>query len=516
MNLKKFLAASLAALTLLSPMGVFSASPEADSALNSAHSYLSQNNFPFTHKFLSDYAAATKNDPAASSTHISHANALRDAFLFNPTVAVSNPSGEPIFFGSDAYVPGASAIKIPMTFGLGSLEDYLPQIPYTKNELSILLSLYVNSEKILRSIAYGYEDDYIISLLRTLASLEGRLYLSFCPSVNYMRPTVTLKDSFLAAFRHVAELCRRFAPNVSLTFTAADIHSSDPSAFFPGSEFVDVIGVEITHTYNRSDPLDPKAAFDCRGQFYSPLTSAKLTVDAVRKVAGDLPVIIESVSFPSDGTASVSDYISEMELFYKNLPVLIPETIAVFYSNRSNSYGISNLRRDESLMQAYLNAANLPCYKFYEKSSPTSNLSPIENVTRVIPGAPVEIELWCGHIYGSPEKRVFLNGTETNAPVLTPGTHLLEIYVTDPDMAALLSYTLTVTEDGSLTVTVTDASSTDFNGNGILDVGDVQYLTATVAGWSFSIPESAVRDVNGDGRVNLTDVAVLRGKMTVK
>jgi len=61
-------------------------------------------------------------------------------------------------------------------------------------------------------------------------------------------------------------------------------------------------------------------------------------------------------------------------------------------------------------------------------------------------------------------------------------------------------YTPAVVVDGQITVGIKG----DFNGNGVVDIGDVAMVAFMVAG---NVPEDLNADLNGNGRVDIGDAA---------
>lgn len=454
--------------------------------------------------------------------------ALRDSCDFSPTLMYVTQSGDGgVFHGSDNPCErGASACKLSIPFGIMTVSDLAYLMPPSAKDRCVLVSLECDrTERQLRAIAFGEFDSYIAKNLRDACRIEGRVMISFCPSVNLWRETNTLCDSFIAAYRHVAELARRYAPSAKMVFTLADVHTADSAAerFFPGGGYVDVLGVALAHTYNTKKTGDPASALDCRGVYYDPVRSTVISAGELRAVAGDLPVIVESASFPwagkaavtnADGTPSQELSSAVLDRYYTMLPIELSGVAAVFYSNKSSSAGISNLRQSASVMNTYLASRALPFYRDNASSGTGGAASgELSSLERVPDSGEVQIAVSLGGVYSGACPTYVIDGSVSESALsdkisLTEGGHTFTVYLSDPDgvTAARIDGTITVA-DGAVSVTY-DAPEFDYNRNGILDFGDTQRLLekyANVADRTNGIS----CDVDGDGEITMLDVLAL-------
>lgn len=478
---------------------------------NQAYSYERSGNISFAEFALTDYAELAKelsDSGIVSQSEAELAAAHRDILRFDPLIYAENSEiKRTVFAGSDGYYSeNASAVKLCVPYGVANVEDFYHLIPNTSKELCILVTFDITSESAMRSIGFGKDDSRLIENLRQLSLIKGRVHLAFCPNVNSMRRTRTLAQSYITAYRHVAEMSRRYAPNVQLVYSVGDVlipGEDTLSLFYPGDEYVDVLGVELCHTYNKSYMPSSEAAFDRRGEYYDPVYSVKHMTEEFYRSCGreNIPVMVTGCSFPWYGTAEVFDWNEEMERFYRLVPLVCPSLTAVFYSNASSSYGICNLRQSRSALLLYEECLTLPWYT-------GSGACLLEYGVTADTNA--RIEVYCGGKF-SDAFEVWLNGTPVSADSVNFCAGRLTVYMTCKNNLAKLDYELIPTDGTMLTANLI-VPDYDFNGNGYLDFGDVDMILAHIAGWDIDIKDADL-DVNGDGKINISDSSALRKEL---
>lgn len=448
--------------------------------------------------------------PAEASIAAGYAEYLR----FEPKLYLADSTGDGIAVGSDGmYVSGSSAVKFTIPFELADARDFFSPIPSSSEETYILAELDVKSEKALRRIAFGMAEDYLIRNLRQLSTLEGKVCLSFCPSVATLRRTRTVADSYKLAFAHVAELADRYAPNVSMVFSLEDSRTPSEQTellFYPEARYVDILGIELCHTEIYDDLTHAEAAYRCRGECYDPVLSVKRLAEDFIRATGrdDIPVIITGCSFPWDGKAALDNWAEEAERFYRLIPAACPNLEAVFYSNASSSMGICNLRQSSEAAEVYRQCISSPWYDLRLRDD--VSLSPTTEITYIPIGEEVQAVLYLGGLFRDAEYTLCLDGSEVSsgAPIFGAGEHTLTVYITDERCIARLDYALSISESGAASVTAS-VGVHDINRNGITDFGDVETITTYIAGWSDNTADAQSLDINGDGRVSLADVTAL-------
>ena len=82
----------------------------------------------------------------------------------------------------------------------------------------------------------------------------------------------------------------------------------------------------------------------------------------------------------------------------------------------------------------------------------------------------------------------------------------------DGDEAGYLISLNMYTDEGGAVVLEYIVPEYDYNGNGYLDFGDCDFLTAFISGWDIDLGDCPT-DVNGDGATNLYDVTALGSLM---
>lgn len=463
-----------------------------------------------------DLAGALAKTGDVSPAEADMAQAWRDHLRFAPEIFVECETDDGVFFGSDGvFAEGSSAVKISIPYGAYA-EDLYPTIPSVTDELLIYTELEVTNERTLRQIAFGKADDYVIKNLRQIARMEGRVYFAFSPGVNTLRETRTLPSSFISAYRYVAKLARRYAPNVELVFAVGDVR--DPgrdtvARFYPGDEWVDALGAELYHTYSKSYMPSPKAAYDCRGEYYDPVQSVLNIRGDVQSIAEkDLPVIISGCSFPWGGRAALDDWAEEMKRFYRLIPVAVPELVGVLYSNESTANGFCNLRQNSDAMALYRECLEVPWYINHNRAGSTKKAVSVEKLDLVKVGDATGLHvLTTGKFSGVPYRIFFGSKEYRDGFVYGKINSIMTLYITDNNCLAKMQYKFVMSSGGECSVTPVQADH-DFNGNGYLDFGDTEVLSAYIARWDVDM-NGYSPDVNGDGIVNLTDVSALRVKM---
>jgi len=490
-----------------------------NAARDTAISYEASGDCAYAHGFLMRYAslaAELAESGAVSAKEAELAAAWRDSLAYEPSVIAGDPSKKGIFFGGDGvFAEGSSAVKLDVPYG-ADVAGFFPMIPSSIEETGVLVSLSPTNEKTLRTIAQGKADDYMIDFVRKISRIEGVVYLDFCPAVNTWRMTRTIEQSFIDAFRYVAHLADRYAPNVRTVFSLADLRKvgeDTVALFWPGNEYVDVFGAEVYYTYNRSEAVSPEAALDLRGEYFDPVASvARLADDAVR-VSGDagLPVIVTGCSFPWGGRAATDGWAFEMERFYTLIPGVCPTLEAVFYTNVSSAYAFCNLRQNGEAFEVYRRCLSLPWYREHGSGKSAMGAVPVCDLGYLPEGKSVPVYLYAPVKYSDAVLRLSVDGVEIDADRLsfTSGVHVLVAYAETASVSSMTEYTVNAAKDGTLTIEKTPFAY-DYNGNGILDTGDASILLAYVTKWDVSLGDGEP-DVNGDGKVNLKDVSVLRG-----
>lgn len=476
-----------------------------ESAKSAALSYISGENFGFVGTSLSEYARLARElsdmgelQPYYADT----AEALCDAYDYSPELYAVTGERK-VFMGSDGYfAPGADAVRLNVTLDLAPVSDYLHLIPKTAEELCILVALDTPSERSMIDIAAGKKDDVLLRELRTVSRLEGQLYLTFCPGINLKNDSRTLHMSYIAAFRRIADMARRYAPNVSMVYSVGDrLDAGDDTVakFYPGDPYVDVLGVEFIHGSESLNVSEERMAWELRDRYYDPVYSVCRIADTFKNVTGrDIPLMVTGCSFPWQGYNARDDWAFAMEEFYTVLPRLRGDLTAIFYGNTSNSFGVCNLRQNRT-------AAEL-----YEKCISQSSVSavPLASLSKIGIDGTAKVFPFTRRLFGTEAYDVYLDGNPTDGTVnFAEGEHTLEVYLYGSVFYSKLSYALSVKKNGTFAIELVSPEF-DYNGNGILDFGDSELLSAYIAKWQVDLGGFSP-DVNGDGLTNIRDISAL-------
>ena len=501
--IKKAAALSLVLGTLTSPVAAQSdvTAEAVVKVKQTALSYAENENFTYAKKYLDEYAAGAK---ALAESGVWHravadmAQVMADAYAYEPTLAVT-AEGDKLFTGSDGYnLAGATAVRLNVPYGTANVEDYLGLIPKTDKELCILVCFEMQDERSMISLRRGNDDLRLERNLRQLSRIEGSVYLSFCPAVDTMKNTRTLHYNFIEAYRYVAAAARRIAPNVSLVYTVSDMPVAGEdtvSKFYPGDEYVDVLGVEVLSSYYTDPFITTEELFwNKRGEFYDPVRSVKFIEDSFRKAAGrDVPLMVTGVAFPKSGKYARASWESDMRRFFDLLPKFCPDLTAVFWSSKSSAYGNCNLRENPDVAAAFAECSARSAVRAV----------PFEDGVTVTTAN--ELSVLLDGVFCGGESEVYLDGKTDTA--FTEGEHLLQVFVTEDSFYSKAEYACTVSPEGGVSLTLI-APAIDYNGNGIMDHGDVEILTAVIAKWQVDAGGYPT-DVNGDGKTNIHDVVAL-------
>ena len=353
---------------LLAAAAVFTVSAGADdnaktraSLEKSARSYLKRGNYTYAYTALDEYASLSREMAEAGELHpylADTARAMADYYRFEPEVLALYGSRR-FFRGSDGYVSDtANAVRLDVPFTIANVEDFYHFIPNRTEEVGVLVSLNVNTEKEMISIASGGFEGKIAENMRQLSRIEGQVYLTFCPGVDAVKKSRTIHMSYKNAYITIAEAARRYAPNVQLVYSVSDVPvpgEDTVSRFYPGDEYVDVFGVEVSSAF-RADPFatEEELYWYRRGEFYDPVWSVQVMEEKFRLATGrECPLMVTGVSFPWDGRNSIDDYGEQMRGFYEKLPEVCPALVGIFYSGKSSSDAMCNLRSNPEAARIY-------------------------------------------------------------------------------------------------------------------------------------------------------------------
>ncbi|MBQ9914545.1 MAG: hypothetical protein IJO50_00225, partial [Clostridia bacterium] len=250
------------------------------------------------------------------------------------------------YFGKcDQFYPGReSAFLLYVTFGTESVKTFSYMLPdETGGYLELAWNVARENRESLEEILSGRYDAYIIENLTYMNSLDFRVLLRFGAEVNcWVLPETEPElsafiETYKAAFRKIATMARKYAPNVAMVYSPNDVSNWLVTAedFYPGDEYVDWVGLSMYDNLVPTasfQPADPNDAYFCRGLYDNPIARLRPVVEAF----GDRKPIMVSecgFSYGGDGLQTEAHAVAQFEQFYSYVNVVYPQVKAVFYFN---------------------------------------------------------------------------------------------------------------------------------------------------------------------------------------
>lgn len=207
------------------------------------------------------------------------------------------------------------------------------------------------------AFAGGSYDNKLIETFRYLSTMSFPVFVRIGGEMNVWGDAAAPAD-FIAAYRHVAELARTYAPNAALVFSPnySSAYRVDMDTFYPGDAYVDWVGVSLY--YNRYHHSGDTA----RDEFYGvgKYGDAMLNVQQTVNLASlhNKPIIItEGGSSNKFDSGDNSAWAAErMQKAYAYLPMVYPQIKAIV----SSDYGVSWEQTDYTF---YNNATVTAAYR---------------------------------------------------------------------------------------------------------------------------------------------------------
>ena len=220
------------------------------------------------------------------------------------------------------------------------------------------------NEAALDSISSGATDAYMIKELKYLQSYTEahpncKILLRFGAEMNCWSPLnacgsdetkiKAFADKYIAAFRHVANKAREYAPDVALIYSPVDYGQwyTTPATFYPGDEYVDYVGMSTYYNLNAEDENKVGSKSDIiwgRGLYQDPIIRVAEIMELAE--AHKKPVIISECGFSyasSDGVQTEAHAKNLLNEFYTYINMVYPQVkIVNFFNNNfsTNSYRI--------------------------------------------------------------------------------------------------------------------------------------------------------------------------------
>lgn len=204
--------------------------------------------------------------------------------------------------------------------------------------------------------ASGQYDSLLTEAFSYLNTLSNPVFIRIGGEMNVWT-TPTEPQDFIAAFRHVADLAHRIAPNVATVFSPnyASLYQGDMDSFYPGDAYVDWIGISLY--YNAIHPSNPQGTdandrFLGAGPYGDALLNVQQGVNLSRLHQKPLMATEGGSANAYNGRDISDEAAARMEKAFAFLPMVYPELKCIITSDY-NPYGPN-------------------AYKFYDNSTVTA------------------------------------------------------------------------------------------------------------------------------------------------
>jgi hypothetical protein len=207
----------------------------------------------------------------------------------------------------------------------------------------------------LSDIAQGKYDHYLVNFFNRVYSENrtGKVFVCFAPEME-MRPseTTAINDwqakspaAFIAAWKHVVEMGRTFAPNIVWVWSPnmADKYARD---YYPGSEYVDCVSVTL------NDPTLSDGTFEA----YYKTKGIKKNVESYGK-----PILISSAACGFTDATKQKNYLTGMINYMQSDPAIVGGVIMDSDVDANHQYKFSDIGNT-----VYALSVTLGKYKKYE------------------------------------------------------------------------------------------------------------------------------------------------------
>lgn len=188
------------------------------------------------------------------------------------------------------------------------------------------------------TITSGAYDSRLTSDLTYLSTLSCPVFLRIGGEMNVWTVKATPAD-FIAAYRHIADLARTYAPNVALVFSPNFSGASkvDMDSFYPGDSYVDWVGCSLY--YNRYNlALTGQDAFLGVGEYGDPMLNVQQTVN-LSKLHKKPVMITEGGSSNKFNGEDNSEWAADkLAKAMSYLSMVYPQIKAIIHSDYGTAY----------------------------------------------------------------------------------------------------------------------------------------------------------------------------------
>ena len=209
---------------------------------------------------------------------------------------------------------------------------------YADGQRAIHVALnFVGESATSAQVAAGSYDANISATLTYLAGLKGPVFLRIGAEMNLWETNPT---NFITAYRRIADMARRTAPNVALVWSPNYVGSwgSDISATYPGDAYVDWVGVSL---YMNSDNMSGQGDYSDSSVYFGrgAFADAVLSMGQVAKFADahKKPVIVTEGGTGIVNRATGKNYETKAAVqatkMYGAINMVYPQVKAMIYAD---------------------------------------------------------------------------------------------------------------------------------------------------------------------------------------
>lgn len=194
-------------------------------------------------------------------------------------------------------------------------------------------------------VTAGSYDSRLTETFRYLNTMSFPVFVRIGGEMNVWENAASPAD-YIAAYRHIAQLARTYAPNAALVFAPnySSAYRVDMDAFYPGDEYVDWVGTSLYYNRYHHSGDTARDEFYGVGKYGDALLNVQQTINLANMHRK--PVIIteggSSNKFDSgDNSAWAAD---RMQRAYAYLSMVYPQIKAIV----SSDYGVEWEQTDYS------------------------------------------------------------------------------------------------------------------------------------------------------------------------
>lgn len=195
--------------------------------------------------------------------------------------------------------------------------------------------------------ANGSYDSKLTEAFAYLNTLSCPVFVRIGGEMNVWENKVS-PANYQAAYRHIADIARKQAPNAALVFSpnfsgAAGI---DMDSFYPGDHYVDWVGTSLYYNQYANNGDTKNDAFYGVGKYGDPMLNIQQTINLSR--LHKKPVIITEggSAYAQSGKDSAGFAAERVQKAYSFLPMVYPEIKAMVYSD--SNFGSASTRYELS------------------------------------------------------------------------------------------------------------------------------------------------------------------------